>query len=106
MKRGCDLLTLIFKNKIKRSQPAAAPTKALPFGHLPHKRCLRPHHLAAHQRQQHLIAPQLVLRHLHEVLVQDDQVGKLAHLDRARHFFQPELLGRIQGDGAQHLGTG
>ncbi len=34
---GCDLLTLIFKNKIKRSQPAAAPTggcagtKNMPF---------------------------------------------------------------------------
>ncbi|EPA97184.1 hypothetical protein PG5_24930 [Pseudomonas sp. G5(2012)] len=24
---GCDLLILIFKSKIKRSQPAAAPTK-------------------------------------------------------------------------------
>jgi hypothetical protein len=25
---GCDLLILIFKNKIKRSQPSAAPTGA------------------------------------------------------------------------------
>ncbi|VVO91946.1 hypothetical protein PS898_02362 [Pseudomonas fluorescens] len=24
---GCDLLTLILKNKVKRSQPSAAPTE-------------------------------------------------------------------------------
>ncbi|MBP5959044.1 hypothetical protein ICA16_25545 [Pseudomonas anatoliensis] len=28
---GCDLLTLLFRNKIKRSQPAAAPTMGSAF---------------------------------------------------------------------------
>jgi hypothetical protein len=30
---GCDLLTLFFETKIKRSQPAAAPTEVSRPGH-------------------------------------------------------------------------
>ncbi|CAI8803439.1 hypothetical protein EMIT0P395_10215 [Pseudomonas sp. IT-P395] len=36
---GCDLLTLFVKNKIKRSQPSAAPTETSESSHATHRPC-------------------------------------------------------------------
>ncbi|MNR25287.1 hypothetical protein D3C85_1424270 [compost metagenome] len=69
------------------------------------ERRLGPHDLAAHDRQQHFISRQGLFGNLHEVLVQDDQVGELADFDRAGDGVQFQLLGSVQGDAAQHFSS-